>query len=62
MSIQRDVVAYHLAQGESRAEVCAVVGRCFDLHCIDTGTEFVLTRGRGAGITYLVTISAKETQ
>lgn len=61
-SAQRDVIAYHLAQGESRAAVCAVVGEYFDLNCIDTGTEFVLTRGHNTGITYMVTITIPATK
>jgi hypothetical protein len=61
MLIQSDVVAWHLSQGESRAQVCARVVQYFEVDCVDTGVEFRLTRGHGTGITYLNTISAKGT-
>lgn len=57
MLIQRDVIAWHLSQGDSRAQVCSMAESYFDVHCTDTGTEFVLTRGTVMGITYLLTVS-----
>ncbi|SFM63733.1 hypothetical protein [Rugamonas rubra] len=60
MEIQRDVVEYRLSQGESRAEVCEVAERYFDVRCQDTGSEFILQRGENLDITYMVTISTKD--
>lgn len=62
MEIQRDVIAYRLAQGESRAGVCAVAERYFDVRCQDTGAEFILRRGESLDITYMVTITPKAAQ
>jgi hypothetical protein len=62
MEIQRDVVEYRLAQGESRAGVCAVAVRYFDVRCDDTGAEFILRRGENLETTYMVTITPKATQ
>lgn len=56
MSIQRDVIAWHISQGESRDQVRDLVEGYFQVHCLDTGTEFILTRGDGTGITYLLTV------
>ncbi len=51
--VQRDIIAYHLSQGESRADVCAVVEVYFDVRCTLDGDDFVLTRGVHLDTTYL---------
>jgi hypothetical protein len=56
-NLQRDVIAYHLAKGESRADVCAVVEVYFDVHCTLDGDDFVLTRGVHLDTTYLAILN-----
>lgn len=53
---QHDVIAWHLSQGESRADVCAIAEQYFEVRCVMDGDDFVLTRGWGTEITYLATI------
>lgn len=55
-AVQHDVIAWHLAQGETSDQACAVVEQYFAVRCVVAGSDFVLTRGTGTEITYLVTI------
>ena len=61
-AVQHDVMAWHLAQGDSRAEACAVAEQYFDVRCAVSGGDFVLTRGFGTEITYLATIRILPTE
>ena len=55
-AVQHDVIAWHLAQGESSDQVCAVVEQYFAVRCVVAGADFVLMRGAGTEITYLATL------
>ena len=61
-AVQHDVIAWHLAQGESSDQVCAVVEQYFAVRCVVAGADFVLTRGFGTEITYLATIRIPPTE
>lgn len=57
IATQHDVIAWHLSQGESRAQACVAAAQYFDMRCVVVGSDFVLSRGYGTEITYLATIN-----
>lgn len=59
-SLQRDVIGWHLSQGATPETACAAVTRYTGRDCAGSGGEFIISRGHGLNITYLVTLTFFE--
>ena len=60
-SLQRDILAWHLSQGETPEAACAVIASYYPgYECRAAGADYIISRGHGLEITYLATITIPE--